>query len=139
MPDILEQFTAAPEVPGHGVKVHTTSSLNCYMKCPRLYQYRYEMKYRSATDIPALLIGSAVHVGLEWFWKGVSYHEAMVKVCEFMAEEQYFKGDGKVDAARVAAYVRGYYQRWGKSRDEYDVIGVELQFFIDGMLDDKQR
>jgi len=130
MPDILKLFESPPE--NQAFTIHTQSSLNCYMKCPKLYEYRYELHYRTAADIPALLIGTAVHVGIEWFWKGASYHAAMVKVCEYLGKEPYFSGDGKVDAARISAYIKGYYQRWTKDRENYVVIGVELTFYAFG-------
>jgi hypothetical protein len=101
------------------------------MRCQKLYEYRYELGYRTVDPIAALLVGSATHIGLEHFWKGASYAEAMVHVAKFCSEEDYFSTDGgKIDAIKVAAYIKGYYSRWRDSRELYEVVGVELQFFV---------
>ena len=125
----LKLFTTSPN--GSETYIHTTSSLSCFMRCQKLYEYRYELGYRSVDPIPALLVGSATHLGLEYFWKGASCAEAMFHVAKFCSEEDYFSTDGgKIDAIKVAAYIKGYYSRWRDSRELYEVVGVELQFFV---------
>ena len=126
----LKLFSTPPSEEEH--YIHTTSSLSCFMRCQKLYEYRYELGYRSVDPIPALLVGSATHLGLEYFWKGASCAEAMAHVAKFCTEESYFSttDGGKIDAIKVAAYIKGYYSRWLDSRELYEVVGVELQFFV---------
>ena len=135
-PNILEKFTSAslPEQ-RDGLITHTASSLGCYMRCPKLYEYKYEMGYRSAAPIPPYLIGTAVHIGLEHFWKGASYVEAMAEVSKWMKTEPYFSVDGKVEQVRISSYLKGYYKRWSEDLKLYDVVSAELQFYIPKALE----
>jgi|TARA_Y100000310_G_C20614878_1_gene780089 hypothetical protein len=93
-----------------------------------LYHYKYELGYRSSATIPAFLIGTAVHVGLEHFWKGDSLQDALIRTKEYMSSEPYFSEDGWIEKLRVQAYVTGYYSRWLNDRDLYEVVGVEHEF-----------
>ena len=129
-PHILEKFTciSLPE-PNEGIITHTSSSLGCYMRCPKLYEYKYELGYRSSAPIPAYLIGTAVHIGLEHFWKGESFTQAMMEIMKWMREEPYFH-DNKVEQMRINAYLKAYYLRWEADLDLYEVISAELQFYI---------
>ena len=108
--------------------IHTTSSLNCWLTCQQKYNYIYELGYRTSETIPAYLIGTAVHLGLEYFWEGKTVNEALLAVEGYMNSEPYFKGDGWIEKLRIPAYIAGYYHRWLKDRDLYEVIGVELEF-----------
>ena len=56
--------------------IRTASSLNTFMDCPRKYEYSYERLYQSVKPIPAFLIGSVVHKGLEAYWLRKSWEEA---------------------------------------------------------------
>ena len=130
MPELLELFLPIPKT---SELIHTSSSINCYMRCPKLYDYKYEQGYRSAAPIPAYLIGTAVHIGLEYFWRGNSFAESMLKVSEFMRSEDHFSTDaGKVERFRISAYIKGYYRRWAADLELYDVISCELQFYHSG-------
>lgn len=114
--------------PKEGLVIHTQSSISCWQRCQQLYHNKYELGYRSVAPIAAYLIGSAVHIGLEYFWKGEPFAVAMGKAEAFMSKESYFKGDGRVEAARIHAYIKGYYGRWMNERHLYEVVGVELEF-----------
>jgi len=114
--------------------IHTASSLNCWLTCQQKYNYRYEQGYRTSETIPAFLIGTAVHLGLESFWKGEPVNEALLAVEEYTLSEPYFKGGGWIETLRIQAYVAGYYDRWLNTRDLYDVIGVELEFLENGRI-----
>jgi len=110
------------------VSMDTASSLSCWMRCQKLHEYRYSLGYRMAATIPAYLIGTAVHIGLESFWNGDSFTGAMASVVKFMQGEPYFSDTGKIERARIYAYLKGYYARWGKDLNNYEVIGVEVEF-----------
>ena len=113
------------------VKLHTASSLNCWHRCQQLYYYKYELGYRSSAVIPPFLIGTGVHIGLEHFWKGASLQEALIHTKEYMNSEPYFEAEGWVEKLRMQAYITGYYARWLKDRDLYNIVGVEHEFVIE--------
>ena len=112
--------------------IHTASSLNCWLTCQQKYNYKYELGYRTSETTPAFLIGTAVHLGLEYFWKGKTINDARVAVEKHMATDPYFKREGWIEKLRIQAYIAGYYHRWLNTRDLYDVIGVELEFLEKG-------
>ena len=112
--------------------IHTASSLNCWLTCQQKYNYRYELGYRTSETIPAFLIGTAVHLGLECFWRGEPLEGALIATARYMLDEPYFKREGWIERLRVQAYVHGYYHRWLNTRDLYEVIGVELEFLEKG-------
>ena len=112
--------------------IHTASSLNCWLTCPQKYYYKYEQGYKTSETIPAFLIGTAVHVGLEAFWKGEPLEGALIATARYMLDEPYFKRDGWIEGLRIQAYIGGYYHRWLKDRDLYEVVGAELEFLEKG-------
>ena len=108
--------------------IHTASSLNCWLTCQQKYKYKYEQGYRTSETIPAFLIGTAVHLGLESFWNGEPLEGALIATAQYMLDEPYFKRDGWIERLRIQAYIHGYYRRWLHTRDDYHVLGVEHEF-----------
>lgn len=126
----LLEVDAFSKIPEDLWGVHTQSSISCWQQCEKKYEYKYEKGYRSAEIIAAYLIGSAVHIGLEYFWESMPYHAAVTAVNEFFTENAtYFDGDGALERAKIIAYIKGYYHKWTPSKDEYEVISAELRFF----------
>ena len=127
MPDITLESLTIDSIPADA-SMDTASSISCWMRCQKLHEYKYSLGYRMAETIPAYLIGTAVHIGLESFWNGDSFTGAMASVVKFMQGEPYFSDAGKIERARIYAYLKGYYARWGKDLENYSVIGVEGEF-----------
>ena len=127
MTDIITTLQGVDKIPD--ATIHTASSTSCFMRCAKLYHYKYELGYRQAATIPAYLIGTAVHIGLESFWKGEPFTAAMASIVKFVKTESYFTTDaGKLEQARVYAYIKGYYSKWASDLDLYEVLGVEVEF-----------
>jgi len=114
--------------------IRTASSLNTFMDCPRKYEYSYERLYRSVKPIPAFLIGSVVHKGLEAYWLRKSWEEARTMMEEEKKREHpdYWETDaGKLESLKCEAYIKGYYAKWlTRDLSTYDVVGVEHEFVI---------
>lgn len=109
----------------------TASSMNAYDKCPRLYKYRYIDQKQSSRPQPALLSGSAFHIGTQSFWEKDSLDTMLAKVSQFTGENEHFLTDaGKLDAVKVEAYVRGYHHHRSAAGpwQGLEVIGVELEW-----------
>lgn len=107
----------------------TASSMNTYAQCARKYEYSYIKEKRPSKPQAALLTGTAVHLGLESWWNKQDFVQAMDAIKKFQTESPFWSTDaGCIEAARVRAYVAGYYRHRSGFHDRYDVVGVEQEF-----------
>ena len=105
----------------------TASSLNTYSSCPRKYQYKYMEEFESTLPQDALLIGSAVHIGIEQFWLGKTAAEMFESVEEYYRETPGFWGSekGAVEKIKITAYLYGYIKERAEMLPLYEVLGGE--------------
>ena len=108
----------------------TASSLNTYSKCPRRYQYRYLEEFEPTAPQDALLVGTAVHIGIERFWLGDESSEGFRHVEEFYRETPSFWSGprGEIERAKVDAYLHGYIHERASMVKDYEVLGVEEEW-----------
>jgi hypothetical protein len=100
------------------LKVLTNSELSVFRRCQREHHYSYRLGYRATEDVESLRFGSAIHLGLEAWWRG----QGLVAAIESAT-------GGTVDpyeAAKLRVLLRGYDARWGG--EHHDVEGVEVEF-----------
>ena len=55
--------------------IFSHSQINLYQTCPRKYAYQYIDKMKVESDSLHLVLGSAVHSGLEWLYEQVRNHQ----------------------------------------------------------------
>tara|TARA_R110002020_G_scaffold473082_1_gene701858 strand:+ start:367 stop:1356 length:990 start_codon:yes stop_codon:yes gene_type:complete len=105
----------------------TASSLNTYSSCPRKYQYKYMEEFESTLPQDALLIGSAVHIGIEHFWLGKTAAEMFEAVDNYYRETPNFwnSDKGEVEKVKITAYLYGYIKERAEMLPLYEVLGVE--------------
>lgn len=95
----------------------TQSSIRCYRACPRRFQLRYELCYRSlAPKAEPLRMGTSLHRALEWWWKNDGdLHGALAKL----------DTDDPFTNAKERAMMVGYHAYWGPPKR---VIAVEREW-----------
>lgn len=112
--------------------LRTASSINTYLGCPKKYEYSYVDLYKSRLPIPAFLIGSVVHKGLEHYWLRDSWEDTLAAMVEQQCSEHHEwwgSETGKLEWDRCVAYVKGYFAKWIKQDlTTYDVVSVEHEF-----------
>ena len=118
----------------------TASSVSSYMTCPQRYNLSYNHMLSPTGIVPAFATGGMVHAGLESYWKGGSFQDALRDMAEYRADlgrvgreefDWWQSPEGDVEIARCVAYLAGYYEKWRQAdKDEYDVISVEKEFLF---------
>jgi len=106
------------------LKVLTSSSTNCFRRCPRLYKYRYVDMYRATAVSDALYDGQLIHAGLEAWWnaKREGLRQPQADHAAFVALES---GD-PMRVAKIKAMLAGYSDRWWDV--VVDVCEVEVEY-----------
>ncbi len=96
--------------------------LNSFLACRRMYDYRYEKNLVPVEKSDTLNFGSAIHSGLEFWFK---YHNAKgaVNFMEGRAEEL---GMDEPEIAKAAVLLERYTKHW--CLDPFDVDEVEYEF-----------
>ena len=92
------------------LNIITNSTRKLFASCPRAYKHRIIDEY-SGTEFPRNLIyGSAVHKGLELFWKGKDeFGDAIMQIaCVEAVKFAKEKGMDEFDIAEITALVTGY-------------------------------
>jgi Holliday junction resolvase-like predicted endonuclease len=81
----------------------TTSSMRCYRRCPREYQYRYERLLVPMVEAETLRFGRLIHTALEaWWTSGL-----------FVAIEQIRQAEAdQFDRLKAEVLLIGYHSRW---------------------------
>lgn len=109
--------------PGLRSDLVTVSRMRCFNSCRRLHHIKYELGYRSLVSSESLSFGTLIHAGLEAWWKaGGSLSEAL----KAMREQP---GDADAVAmAKAVVLLTGYDARWLPEMDDFEVLGVEVEF-----------
>ena len=107
------------------MSILTHSAMSTARQCLRKYWYRYEAGLRRTRDAQPLRIGSAMHLGLELFGKGVDVGEAVAQVAEGYASipDWAILEDWYVERETVEALLVGYAWRW--ANEPLDLLEVE--------------
>lgn len=92
----------------------TNSEVSTYRRCPREWRFAYDLGIRPVERAGSLRFGSLVHTGLEAIW--------LRNGAELPQDGDSFEYE------RARAMLDGYAIRW--AADNYEVIGVELQFRV---------
>lgn len=105
---------------------HGIHKLLTLASCPRKYGYRYVLNLRPPFDGVAVSKGTAVHAGLEAFYLGKDWREAMRKL---RGNPQFA---GVLDNA--IAILGNYFQKW--KHEKLHVVSVEREYgiIIEGYL-----
>jgi len=117
----------------------TASSISTGMQCPKMYDYKYNKLYRSQPS-PAMRIGTMVHRGLEEYWQGKSYEDAlhaMAKEAHGCEESDWWRTEeGFVAFNKCRVYLGGYYDKW-ENADHFNGkdIYTEIEFGFDHWYD----
>lgn len=102
----------------HRLPLVTTSGMKAYRRCAREYSFSYERGIRSIEQADALAFGTLVHVGLEVWWKTVSFDAAVAAMRAATTQELHL--------VQAEELLRGYHARW--SDESFDVLAVEQEF-----------
>lgn len=92
----------------------TNSEVSTYRRCPREWHWSYGHGIRPVERAGSLRFGSLVHTGLEAIW--------LRNGAELPADGDAFEME------KARAMLDGYAIRW--AADNYEVIGVEMQFRV---------
>lgn len=100
------------------MKTLTHSMMQCFMDCRQKYQFRYVDEVVPVTSAAALYFGSAVHRGLEsWFKYGIKDAALLAIECQDMPEPEII---------RAKALLEKYIEHW--SPEQFEVVEVEYEF-----------
>lgn len=96
----------------------THSMMQCFQDCRQKYQYRYVDEIVPVTSSDALYFGSAVHLGLEsWFKYGIKDAALLAIECQNMPEPEII---------RAKALLGKYIERW--TPEQFEAVEVEYEF-----------
>ena len=96
----------------------THSMMQCFQDCRQKYQYRYVDEIVPVTSASALYFGSAIHRGLEsWFKYGIKDAALLAIECQDMPEPEII---------RAKALLEKYIEQW--SPEQFEVVEVEYEF-----------
>lgn len=103
-------------------KILTYSMMNSFLSCRRLFNYRYERNLVPIERSNTLSFGSAIHAGLEFWFK---YHVASgaINALENKCEDMNMSED---ESAKAAVLLDRYMKHWND--DPFDVEEVEFEF-----------
>lgn len=114
------------------IEVITKSRLAVFNTCQRLHDYQYNRGYRSLAPRPAADWGTAFHAGLDAWWASwmaggeqllalQNAQAAIVKATEDLALDDF-------DTAKLFVMMIAYDACWAPQMDQWEVIGVEVEF-----------
>ncbi len=114
--------------------VLSNSSLTCFRRCPREYQFRYVMLRRPRRKVEALRFGSFFHVGLNAWWtcEGAATPEVRLLAAMHAVEARAAKNEEDADPfdmVKTVTLLAGYTARWGE--EGYLTIAVEKNFRLE--------
>ena len=112
------------------LNIITNSTRKLFASCPRSYQHRIIDEYSGLGYPRNLVYGSAVHKGLEFFWKGKDkFGDAIVELSSMEAIK--YAKENKMDAfdiAEITALLTGYCVYWKNFASLCKTIEVEIPF-----------
>jgi hypothetical protein len=111
----------------------TNSSATTLRDCPRRYLHRYVELLRPAgrPTSPAQHLGTLVHTGLEWLWRGTPMAESTWAEMEAQAV---YRGEPPEPIVLAHEMIRGYIRRWPA-----EIGDVERAFSVPIHLPDSKR
>lgn len=118
---------ATPEEAKRRLPVISATALREVRRCPRLYQYKYELGYETTERSGALHFGTLFHLALEAWWKTNGSLEAALLALSIREDDR-----GKpievdaYDAEKAKALMLGYHARWSETK--MNVLAVEAEF-----------
>lgn len=110
----------------------THSRMSAAKTCLKKHYFLYELGIRRDTDARPLRMGSAFHLGLDLWFKGVQQDAAIYRATESYAvlpawcNTDELVNDWLIEREKVARLLSGYFWRWGDAKLE--VIASELPF-----------
>ena len=110
--------------------LHTTSAVREW-GCKRRYRYKYIDLVRPAIKGKALMVGDAVHRGLESYKLGSTLAATIADLNMYCQGDYWDTPDGPQELARVRAMLRAYYHRWADTRDDWEVLENETNFDVE--------
>ena len=117
------------------VNVLTQSMVSTFQTCRKQYDYRYNKEIVPVEESTSLGVGSAVHAGLEMWFRGATQADAVE-----MTEN--FPGLSEADQVKSSVLVSKYIDKWrGENRIDimFDVVDVEKVFEIPLINPDTRR
>jgi len=102
----------------------TSSRLRTYRECARKHHLRYVLGWTPVRDSEALRVGTAVHLGLEAWWKS----PIVVRALERALAAVQGVGADAYEQVRIEEMLRGYDRHWIGQCLRYRTIAVEQQF-----------
>ena len=105
----------------------SASALREVRRCPKLYQYKYELGYETTERSGALHFGTLFHLALEAWWKSNGSIEAALLALSVRSDDR-----GKAievdayDEQKARALMLGYHARWSETK--MNVLAVEKEF-----------
>lgn len=113
----------------------TKSRLACFGTCQRLHNLRYNLGIRTLVDGDVQAWGNLFHAGLEAWWLTFKEDAPQAYVGALanahLAMEAYRAKSSAIDDAAMAKaqiMMTAYDLRWAPTMDEWDVLGVEVEF-----------
>jgi len=101
--------------------VISTSMMLDFLSCPQMWYNRHILGRVPKSDASALRIGKAWHEAMEAWWAGKT-HEDTVSVFD--------KIEDPYERVKLQAMLAGYTARWGHTRSDFKVIGIEEGFVV---------
>lgn len=105
----------------------TASRAKAARSCLRLHKLRYLDGWTLVNPPETLRFGTLVHAGLEAWWLAVQAGAANLLAPALAAMRALGDAD-PFELARAEVLLTGYDARWGAAADDYDVLGVEVEF-----------
>jgi hypothetical protein len=100
----------------------TASCMSTFLRCQRMFYWRYEIGLKPVRNSHALRFGSAWHVAMECRWQGMSYEDALAQA---VAKADTFE---EIDVATLAAMLAGYYARYAGENEIIKSLFHEQEF-----------
>jgi hypothetical protein len=113
--------------------VITKSRLAVFNQCQRLHHLQYNLGYRSLAPRDDADFGSLFHAGLEAWWLAYQDGTPMLALPNALAAMAKYRAEKApaMDAANVVKaeiLMAAYDARWASSMEEWEVLGVEVEF-----------
>lgn len=110
------------------MKLLTVTRLRALRTCLRLHELRYEVGIIPVEEALELLLGTAAHAALEARFLGLRAGHSP-EICERLILAALSECELEpYEHARVTAMAVGYHWRWVIDFEEWDVLGVEVEY-----------
>jgi hypothetical protein len=113
------------------IEIITKSRLAVFNTCQRLHDYQYNKGYRSLAPRELADWGTVFHAGLDAWWTSYAVGEQLLALQNAEAAMATTKVGLAVDdfaMAKATVMMIAYDARWAPVMDEWDVVGVEVEF-----------